>query len=92
MPVRAKTTEIRNLAHEVLLMFYPHMLSVRELTCEINCLCSGTYSVDEFECALRKFAPFNAHFTFTKDSSTGAVKYGVSTDEDEFHAEEWAGW
>ena len=73
-------------------MFYPHMLSVRELTCEINCLCSGTYSVDEVEYALRKFAPFNAHFTFTKDSSTGAVKYGVSTDEDEFHAEEWAGW
>lgn len=90
MPVRAKTTEIRNLAHEVLLMFYPHMLSVRELTCEINCLCSGTYSVDEVEYALRKFAPFNTHFTFTKDFTTGAVSYGVLDVNDEFHAEEWA--
>jgi len=92
MPVRTKTTEIRNLAHEVLLMFYPHMLSVRELTCEINCLCCGTYSFDEVEYALRKFAPFNIHFTFTKDFTTGAVKYGVPDRDDIFEAEDWAGY
>ena len=83
MPVRAKTTEIRNLAHEVLLTYYPYMLSAR-------CLCSGTYSFDEVEYALRKFAPFNTHFTFTKDFTTGAVSYGVPDVNDEFHAEEWA--
>lgn len=92
MPVSEKTTEIRNLAHEVLLTYYPYMLSARELTFEINCLCSGTYSVDEVEYALRKFAPFNTHFTFTKDFTTGAVSYGVPDVNDEFHAEEWAGY
>ena len=70
--------------------YYSYMLSARDLTFEINSLCSGSFSVDEVEYALRKFAPFNTHFTFTKDSSTGTVKYGVPTDEEEFHAEEWA--
>jgi len=91
MPVTEKTTDIRNLAHEALLMFHPHMLSARELTCEFNSLCSGSFSLDEVEYALRKFAPFNTHFTFTKDFITGAVKYGVPDRDDIFDAKDWAG-
>ena len=92
MPVREKTIEIRNLAHKVLLAFFPQMLSVSEITREINCLYFGTFSVDEIEYALHTIAQFNIHFTFTKDFATGAVRYGVPDSNDEFHAEEWAGF
>lgn len=91
MPVRAKTTEIRNLTHKVLVLSCPNMLSVSEITCEVNRLGAGFFSVDEVEYALRNFAPFNTHFTFTQDFTTGEVRYGVPDGNDEFHAEEWAG-
>lgn len=41
---------------------------------EIICLYFVSFPIKEIEYALRKFAPFNTHFIFTKDFTTRSSK------------------